>query len=149
MEIKLKNLLDVNLSPDAPALDPFVYDLQGKNLSQKILQRAIDKIKYRLANAGFNKFDMKLISPSPIDLCIPDDIDYHIDKYCGDTIYLLTFSANRNRLISPPYEPGTHTMMSWEKWIEKIVAGEMLPLMNFTPWAQAKFINAGFGKIEK
>jgi hypothetical protein len=33
--------------------------------------------------------------------------------------------------------------MSWGKWIDKIIAGEMLPLMNFTPWAQAKFINAG------
>jgi hypothetical protein len=145
MEIKLENLLDVSLSPYAPALDPFVCDLQGKILSQNILQHAIDEIKYRLANVGFNKLDMKLISPGPIGLCIPDGIEYHIDKYCGEAIYLLTFSANGNRIISPPYEPGTYTIMSWEKWIDKIIAGEMLPLMNFAPWAQAKFINGDLG----
>jgi hypothetical protein len=145
MEIKLPELIKVDLDPHAPAFGPYIYDLQGDALSQLVLDNAIEIIRSRLAMAGFNKFDIKLISPGPVDLCISDGVEHHIDKYCGETIYLLTFSANGNRLISPPYEPGTYTLMSWKKWIGKILRGEKLPLINFTPWAQAKFINADLG----
>jgi hypothetical protein len=141
MEVKLSKLIDVDFIPYAPALDPYIYDLQGKTLSQPVLDRAIKIIKNRLERAGFDDFDIKLISPVCLGLCVPNDIEYHTDENCGDIIYLLTFSANGNRLISPPYELGTHKLMSWTKWIEEISAGRMLPLMIFAPWAQAKFIN--------
>ena len=122
-------------------LDTNIYDLQGKVLLQSDFDKALQTVKYKLAQVGFNELDIVLISSQPLNIHIPDDIDHCIDKNCGAAIYLLTFSANGKNLITPPYNSGTHSPMSWNEWAIRIWRGEQLSILNLAPWAQSKFIN--------
>ncbi len=138
--------LDLSLNDKAPTLDPYIYDMDYHSLSRENLNYVYGKITYRLKAAGFSKeYDIKLISQYSLDISVPG-IEYCIDKHCpNETVFLLTFSADKMRFITPPYEEGSYEPMTWGDWTYKIFLGDELPLLIRAPWAQAKFINVGTG----
>jgi len=132
----------LNLNTNAPALDPYIRDMQHQPLSEKILNDVYNATVYKLENAGFYKeYDIKLISRYSFNFSILG-IEYCTDKSCPDgTLFLLTFSANGTHFITPPYGEGEYAPMSWNEWFIRTGEGEQLSIVIIAPWAQAKFIN--------
>jgi len=139
------DLVDEN----TPVLDPFIYDMQYKPLSQKVLDIAYANIIQRLEGAGFNTdYDIRLYSSYSLDLFI-EGISYYVNNnILRDAVYLLTFSARDRKFIMPPYRENSHVLMTWEEWGTRISQGEKLKILITATWAQAKFINVGIGEGE-
>ncbi len=95
-----------------------------------------------LKAAGFrDEYDIKLISQCSLGL-VTLGVGQCVDKFCPEgVVFLLTFSADGVQFISPPYNKGSHSPMSWREWFTKVHRGDRLSLLNRAPWAQAKFIN--------
>lgn len=126
------------------SLDLYIHDIQHQPLSEKILSDVYNMTIHKLENAGFYKeYDIRLISRYSFDFPALD-IRCYTNEFCPDKIVLLfTFSANGTYFITPPYDKGEHTPISWNKWLLRMGRGEQLSLLITAPWAQAKFINVG------
>jgi hypothetical protein len=124
----------IKLNPETPAFDPLVIEEVYFSKLDWEIDRAINILKYRLAQAGITEYEMVILSHSNLPLTLQDEEIKSIDEdnLPPKTIYILTTKIGEKLTIRPLDKIG------WQEFFLQSLLGKQ-PRLTINPlWAQAR-----------